>query len=89
MAPESSVKQPRNIFFTKREEDEKCYVDSFDPLYAPLMWPLAFPDGAPPKLHAWDDRTAPACCQNGAMSDRSGEWAASERHLGDGAAIER
>ena len=48
--PASSVRQPRSIFFTRRDEDKPCYVDSFNALYAPMMWPLVCPDGAPPRL---------------------------------------
>ena len=46
----------RDVFFTRRDVDETCKVKSYDPLYAPLMWPLAFPDGAPPRLTALADR---------------------------------
>ena len=48
--PATSVTQPRSIFFTRLDEDEKCYVKSSDSRYAPLMWPLAFPDGEPAVL---------------------------------------
>jgi len=45
--PSASVKEPRSIFFTRLDEDEKCVVKSSSPEYAPLMWPLAFPHGEP------------------------------------------
>ena len=45
--PFTSVKQPRIIFFTRRDEDVKCIVQPTSPEYAPLMWPLAFPRGEP------------------------------------------
>ena len=45
--PATSIVGPRTIFFTRLDEDAKCYLQSDDPLYAPLMWPLAFPSGAP------------------------------------------
>lgn len=37
----------RDVFFTRRDVDETCKVKSYDPLYAPLMWPLALPYGEP------------------------------------------
>ena len=48
--PSASVKQPRSVFFTRRDEDERCYVKTESPGYAPLMWPLAFPYGQPPTV---------------------------------------
>lgn len=45
--PASAVKHPRTVFFTRKDEDERCYVKTSSPEYAPLMWPLAFPYGKP------------------------------------------
>ena len=45
--PATSIVGPRTIFFTRLDEDQRCYLRSDDPLYAPLMWPLYFPSGAP------------------------------------------
>jgi hypothetical protein len=45
--PATSVIGPRAVFFTRLDCDDKCYVRTDDPLYAPLMWPLAFPHGDP------------------------------------------
>jgi hypothetical protein len=45
--PATSVIGPRSVFFTRLDCDDKCYVRTDDPLYAPLMWPLAFPHGDP------------------------------------------
>ena len=45
--PPASLKCPRTAFFTRRDEDERCYVKTESPGYAPLMWPLAFPYGEP------------------------------------------
>ena len=47
VSPSTSIIGPRTVFFTRLDEDKKCYLHSDDPLYAPLMWPLAFPSGAP------------------------------------------
>lgn len=49
LIPSTSVIEPRSVFFTRNDEDEKCVIDTSDPLYAPLMWPLAFPSGLPPR----------------------------------------
>jgi len=48
--PAASIRQPRTIFVTKRDEDEPCYVQSTSAEYAPMMWPLAFPSGEAPVL---------------------------------------
>ena len=50
VSPESDVSEPRKIFFTRRDEDEPCVLSSTDPMYAPMMWPLAFPSGEPTLL---------------------------------------
>ena len=48
--PATSVRQPRTIFVTRRDEDQMCTIQSSAPEYAPLMWPLAFPSGDPAVL---------------------------------------
>ena len=48
--PATDVRQPRTIFFTRKDEDEPCYLTSSDPRYAPMMWPIAFPSGLPTAL---------------------------------------
>ena len=45
--PSTAIVGPRTVFFTRLDEDQRCYLRTDDPLYAPLMWPLAFPTGAP------------------------------------------
>ena len=68
--PATSVRQPRTIFFTRRDEDEPCYVDSFDPMYAALMWPLVCPDGAPPRLKGLVDSAGTVLRPAGALLDK-------------------
>ena len=52
--PTASIKQPRTVFFTRKDEDEPCYIRTSTPGYAPLMWPLAFPDGEPAQVRTND-----------------------------------
>ena len=42
------------MFFTRLDEDEPCYIRTDSPGYAPLMWPLAFPDGQPAQVRSKD-----------------------------------
>lgn len=52
--PTASIKEPRTVFFTRLDEDEPCYIRTDSPGYAPLMWPLAFPDGQPAQVRSKD-----------------------------------
>ena len=47
VTPATSMVTPRSVFFSRLDEDARCYLRTDDPLYASLMWPLAFPAGAP------------------------------------------
>jgi len=44
------VREPRKVFFTRLDEDQPCVMQSSNPGYAPMMWPLAFPSGSPAEL---------------------------------------
>jgi len=50
--PSGDIRGERCIFFTRRDEDRRCTIRSSNPAYAPMMWPLAFPDGMPAALAA-------------------------------------
>lgn len=50
--PSGDIRGERSIFFTRRDEDTRCTIRSSNPAYAPMMWPLGFPDGMPAVLAA-------------------------------------
>ena len=45
VTPNAATVAPRSVYITSLDEDEPCYINSFEPLYPLVNWPVLFPNG--------------------------------------------